>query len=263
MMTTTPQLVPNDRHIDASSLDDINTDYLVHFLTSIISFDTVVILGYHDNQKPVYLYDSINTRKDLLFQRYLTSSFTYDPFYCQIMKEGVEGIFNINDILIDDWECQNYRKQFYYNIKREDELALMARIDDTRSIAIFLGRQEANDGFTEEQKQLVFRRYNDIKEQCLQFNPENNWLPLDEKESSHALSVHQALATFATDVLTTREQEVIMLMVQGLSNNDIAVQLQISVATVKVHRKSIYSKLKVTNLNEFWQLFLAHLISCV
>jgi NarL family two-component system response regulator LiaR len=50
--------------------------------------------------------------------------------------------------------------------------------------------------------------------------------------------------------LTEREQEVLALMVQGLSNIDIADRLVIARSTVKNHVSSILAKLNVTNRTE-------------
>lgn len=47
--------------------------------------------------------------------------------------------------------------------------------------------------------------------------------------------------------LTEREHEVLQWLVQGASNEDIATQLYISVATVKAHLSAIFNKLGVTS----------------
>ena len=47
--------------------------------------------------------------------------------------------------------------------------------------------------------------------------------------------------------LTLKEQEVVYCLAWGLSNRDIAKELQVSVHTVKAHLESIYEKLKVEN----------------
>ena len=47
--------------------------------------------------------------------------------------------------------------------------------------------------------------------------------------------------------LTEREQEVLALLVKGSSNNEISAQLSISLATVKFHLTSIFSKLGAKN----------------
>jgi DNA-binding NarL/FixJ family response regulator len=56
--------------------------------------------------------------------------------------------------------------------------------------------------------------------------------------------VAQRLAEgFMHDALTGRESDVLQLVAQGLSNKSVAQELDIAVATVKAHVKSIFSKL--------------------
>jgi len=80
-------------------------------------------------------------------------------------------------------------------------------------------------------------------------------------------AAQQGIATYAPEVtdilvqsiqkpkplfesLTPREREVMMLMVKGMGNNEIAEQLIIELSTAKSHVGSILSKLSVTSRNE-------------
>ncbi|TKK68819.1 response regulator transcription factor [Ilyomonas limi] len=53
-----------------------------------------------------------------------------------------------------------------------------------------------------------------------------------------------------TDLLTTREQQVLELLSKGLLYKEIAIQLSISIDTVKRHCFNIYEKLHVSNRTE-------------
>ncbi|MDX2076737.1 MAG: response regulator transcription factor [bacterium] len=61
-------------------------------------------------------------------------------------------------------------------------------------------------------------------------------------------SVHKPHSIFQS--LTAREREVLGLMVKGMSNNDIAAQLVVTLATTKSHVSNILSKLNVTTRTE-------------
>lgn len=47
-------------------------------------------------------------------------------------------------------------------------------------------------------------------------------------------------------LLTTREQSVLLLVAEGMSNKDVATQLDISIRTVETHRKNIKKKLGIS-----------------
>jgi len=60
-----------------------------------------------------------------------------------------------------------------------------------------------------------------------------------------ALGRSEARPAHAVDALTARELEVLALLAQGLSNQQISARAQISMTTVKWHVKNIFAKLGV------------------
>ena len=79
------------------------------------------------------------------------------------------------------------------------------------------------------------------------------------KYETEAGAMNHALCTFANGVLTKREQEITALILQGHSSKAIANQLNISLGTVKVHRKNIHTRLNTSTQSEIFTLFLSHL----
>lgn len=85
-------------------------------------------------------------------------------------------------------------------------------------------------------------------------NPEDNPPPAIKPET--AGTTERSLTDFLTDALyqqyniTPREQELVPLVLQGNSNQQIGETLFISLSTVKTHLRSIYSKFGVKNRYE-------------
>lgn len=50
-----------------------------------------------------------------------------------------------------------------------------------------------------------------------------------------------------TPIITRREKEVLLLIANGLTNNEIALKLFISITTVETHRKNLLAKFEVRN----------------
>ena len=64
------------------------------------------------------------------------------------------------------------------------------------------------------------------------------------EEASHALREQPAVNI----ILTRREKEVLELIAEGMTNNEIAVKLFISVTTVDTHRKNLLAKFEAKNV---------------
>ncbi len=58
--------------------------------------------------------------------------------------------------------------------------------------------------------------------------------------------------------LTQREKEILILISNGLTTNQIAEQLFLSPVTVETHRRNLLTKFKVKNMIELVQLALKH-----
>jgi DNA-binding CsgD family transcriptional regulator len=57
-------------------------------------------------------------------------------------------------------------------------------------------------------------------------------------------------------LLTLREREIVTMVLRGHSTESIAMQLGISPGTVKIHRKNIYRKMKVSTQAELFAAFI-------
>jgi DNA-binding NarL/FixJ family response regulator len=77
-------------------------------------------------------------------------------------------------------------------------------------------------------------------------------------EMEYVLQPSSATPTGLLPTLTKREKEVLQLIAEGLTNNQIANKLFISPLTVDSHRKNLMTKLKVNNTASLIRLAVEH-----
>jgi predicted ATPase/DNA-binding CsgD family transcriptional regulator len=87
-------------------------------------------------------------------------------------------------------------------------------------------------------------RFEAIWEKSAALNMENLVISLIHKDTSLIEPTNQQALI---EALSERELEVLALIIEGLSNRDIAERLFLSVGTVKVHTRNIYGKLNVNS----------------
>lgn len=78
----------------------------------------------------------------------------------------------------------------------------------------------------------------------------NGGSPMSNEIARKVVMVFNKTPNPAMERLTVREKEILELLVQGLLYKEIAVQLAISIETVKRHCFNIYQKLHVSNRSE-------------
>ncbi|EPN6605986.1 response regulator transcription factor [Providencia rettgeri] len=241
------------------------TPALMRLLNAICHYDNAVVLGYGAGKHPVYLYDSLETSRHLLFQDYLMNKFQQDPFYNQLLIRQ-EGVFNLAK-LIQKNVHHEYLRQFYVQTGWKDELCITINLDHERNILIFLGITEAGENFTTTHIEHLTSKFSVIKALCQQ-----HWrhATFSLSQSLHEISISrmtmrryidESLEVFAQTLLTKREQQVASLLVQGADSSEIAKQLGLSIGTIKNYRKRIYTQLRVNSISELFKLFLNHLIT--
>ncbi|EAQ2326241.1 LuxR family transcriptional regulator [Salmonella enterica] len=238
---------------------------LMRFLKLLGSYDNAVILGYAAGKHPVYLFDSLESNRHLLFQQYLTSTFQQDPFYRQLLTRQ-EGVFSLKQV-IKQREHQDYLHQFYLQTGWQDELCLLINIGAGRDVLIFLGVTNEKSRFTADQLVCFKQHFAVIKALCQQhwqhaaFNLAQSFNEIVLSRATMRSYVDESIQTFAQSVLTKRQQQIASLLVQGLDSSEVSAQLGLSIGTVKNYRKQIYAQLHINSLGELFQLFLNHLLT--
>lgn len=238
------------------------TSRLIKLLHSLVAFDCAVIVGYRPGKHPIYLYDSLQQQRELLFQRYLLHTYQQDPFLVQLEQQREEGVFQTGQAYPVVEEDKRYFENFYQQTGWRDELCLTLRLTETRWIVVYLGMLQDQARFSDDHRDTLMRYLDFSAALCRQ-----HWgqVPLHlsplPRDSNIGEQLRQAVASFGKTLLTEREQQVASLMVQGLDSQEIAEHLHIGHGTVKNHRKRIYAGLGVNSLSELFGLFLNHTVA--
>lgn len=76
--------------------------------------------------------------------------------------------------------------------------------------------------------------------------------------SDEAAAILRKVDNSTSPVITRREKEVLELLADGLTNNELAAKLFVSTTTVDTHRKNLLAKLKAKNTAELIKLAFVH-----
>lgn len=254
---TIPELMKNisqlTSHVRVPSFPTV----LEEFLSQICYFDTIIIVTYKKALKPLLIHPSDPSEQSYTLQTYLNKAYLLDPLFNSIQNGIAPGVYRLVDMAPDSFEETEYYQTCYSDFDLVDEITLLVDLDKATTFAVSLGRKKAVGSIRRTELNNLKTVFPVLEALINQF-----WLAqssgfIDRPPSSGPLK--QALKTFAHGVLTTREQEILGLLLKGHSSKSIASELGISAGTVKVHRKNIHARLDTSTQSEIFTLFLSHL----
>lgn len=235
---------------------------LVRLIQQQVAFDCALLLGV--GQRPVYLHDNLSHQRALLFDRYLTSHFSQDPFM-QALEQGLgAGVWTLAQVSKGRLDPE-YRHHFYQATGWQEEVGLILPVRDGFTLMLFLGRLDKRQALRPDERARLEALFPLVHSLCRQQWREAVPLlaqnPARPDGSDLKATVEQAIASVGGESLTRRERQVASLLLQGLDTEAIAVELGIGSGTVKNHRKHLYGKLRLGSRAELFSLFLNHLIT--
>ncbi len=231
---------------------------LEDFLGTLCAFDSFLLVTYKKSFRPIILGPDTDTaQQSETLRSYINNYFVLDPLFNAIQNGNTPDVSRLIDIMPDSFESTDYYQNCYQNFGLVDEINLIINLDNDVYCAITIGRTATLGDITRAELKTLNEFYPLINSLVRQF-----WLAQSSEYVKYERSdgpMQQALETFASGVLTQREREITSLILRGHSSKAIADMLNISVGTVKVHRKNIHSRLNTSTQSEIFTLFLTHL----
>ncbi|MEB0123870.1 LuxR C-terminal-related transcriptional regulator [Pseudomonas sp. CCI1.2] len=235
---------------------------LVRLLNQYVTFDSWVALQFSSRQRPLVFAESPaeDGTPDQLFQDYLKGLYLLDPFYIASREQSQTGLFRLAEVAPEHFELTEYYQRYFRLNVVADEIQFNCQLGADHTVCLSLGSTQR---FSAEQiallsliqpwvvallrQRMPFEFPEPLVEVRAQPSPIN-----DDWRSQLEASVQQSRGA----QLTARELDVGRLMLSGCSGKEIARKLEISVETVRVHKKHMYSKLGIKSQSELFSIFL-------
>ncbi len=228
-------------------------------LSGVAPFDYTVIFAYLGSARPRDLFDNFPTSKRNIFVRdYQDGPYLLDPFYLACTKGVEPGLYKLMDLAPDRFFQGEYYRSYYVQTGLDEEIGYFVDLPGKVTIVVSLMRAE---------KSFSVKEVRELKKfwPVVRAAARQNWKHLsssfDGGNQSEATilindSVEYAFLNLGRDILTPREREVVEFTLKGHSADAVGRILQIASGTVRIHRRNIYSKLRIRSQGELFSLFI-------
>ncbi|QEM81197.2 helix-turn-helix transcriptional regulator [Halomonas binhaiensis] len=242
---------------------------LIRLLRGKADFHTWAVLLYLPHQAPRILAHSGEEEgsDQELFDDYRKGLYLLDPFYVALTDRQREGLYRLDDVAPDCFASTEYYQRYFQRNVVSDEVQFNLALEGGATLALSLGTRqpysdEAMGLFSLVQPWLLplMRQRWRHERQRAGTDSDHRDLPGGEEPSvslAPELDVSKGIRLLDEGVLTERERQVCQLMLGGGSAKSIARKLDISVETVRSHRRHLYHKLGVSTQSELFALFWA------
>jgi len=255
------------RIIDCVDRDDFLAQ-IIDSLSQLVPFSMAVVFAYSGRTRPLCLFDTFpdaTAKKGI--DNYISGTYVLNPFYLAQLRGIETGVYRITDLAPDAYfEDIEMRVDKIRTTKREElgyitecwprgqeELIIAVNAEERTTIEINLFQLKVSGGFSDSEVQLLsdqlpvisaaLRKFWSLK---IQSNDER---PMDTR-------IDELFDDFGKPQLTDREREVVQYVLRGHSSESISLHLDISITTVKTHRKRAYAKLGICSQSELLSEFL-------
>lgn len=233
------------------SLDD-GLQTMAGFYRNTFDIQNMLVLLYRRDGLPTALLSWIpDTELRRVFDRlYSRIGFMLDPFYITAFGPRELTANHLREIAPDRFETCEYFQRYYSATRMIDELGATIRLDGNSAIHLSIGRSEGARRFRAAEvryfKLLALVTMRKLKALCRD-NPMPSPGPAPDLTERF-----RVLSDSGAGLLTKREAQVAALIVRGHSSRAVGLKLGISDLTVKVHRRNMYRKLRISSQNELF-----------
>lgn len=221
----------------------------VNWLGRHVRFDHCVIFGYRGSTRPPALYETFSPAESHIFVTlYQAGPYLLDPFH-HAAVERKEGLWRMRELAPDRFYTSEYYRSYYSQTKLAEEVGFFVPLADKEALVLSLMRLRSSGPFGTADTRLLRDMAPAVISLC-----RLRWPQLPSIRSTHEKAkggaVQRSDEFERADIwkslsLTSREKQVVDLVLQGYSTESAARMMRVAPGTVKVHRRNIYRKLGI------------------
>lgn len=254
----------------ARAVDAIGTDAFSHLfdaaIRELVSFDNSMLFAYAPGQRPIGVYTDIASEQEveIIVGKYILGPYLLDPFYEEVRRGRLSGLAPLAVIAPDAFTETEYFERHYRRTRIRDEIGFFMGLPGDVTAVLSITRRGASHPFGTSEIELL-EQLADL----LCAIGRQNWGDLCHRFASPAPRaspsndllgpIEQTLLSLKQDTLSDRQAEIIGYLLKGHSTESIALNLDISAETVKVHRRNAYANLGISSQAELFSIFIEEL----
>ena len=222
-----------------------------------VPYTYTVVFGYLGTARPLDLFDDFPASKRKVFVTdYLIGPYLLDPFYLAANRPMPPGLYRLRDLAPDRFYQGEYYRNYYARTGLAEEIGFFVDIAPNAVIVVSLMRAER--AFSSKD----IRALQELAPAVIA-SARRQWAGLSVHPPTEMSAnvgtetkVEQSFASFGQGVLTPREREIVEHTLKGHSAEAIGNILKISSGTVRIHRRNVYAKLRISSQGELFSKFI-------
>ena len=253
------------RCIDAIATESF-PQTLIDALKSLTDFDYSVVFAYYHSERPLCLFHTFSPEKRAVFvDDYLKGPYLLDPFFKACGRQVDTALYRIRDVAPDRFYQSEYYRSYYIQTGLAEEICYTFYLSRGVAIVVSLMRSGDRSRYSAREFKLL-----DTVTPIVVSLAQRHWQDVPDsfdtdtggsKSHQDRSVVENTVSVLVGQRITPRETQVVAQVLEGHSSDSIAKSLGISVGTVRIHRRNIYAKLRISSQQELFSIFFKKITS--
>ena len=234
-------------------------DNMVGAISRAVEHSGTCLLAFHADAPPEVLHHSLGPEEERHYvERYLAGPYLLDPLYELALDSDKPTMCRFRDATPDRFHSSEYYHQYCERTHLKDEMDFLVDVNDGSALALVIGRR---DKMFSKAELARLELIEPVVRAAMQ-GVWNKWRKADGRDAPNR-AIHERLTecydNFGRGELTQREREISKLLLRGHSTKSVARKLDIAPGTVMVHKRNLFSKLRITSQYELFSKFIEDL----